>query len=212
MAASILLIVPAGQDRRVKIKLSTEVAAWLHDQLTAAIGKPPRRPVRLRRGKWLNKERVMGKLSAAAMTAAVWLSAAPAWAWQATGLDYDHASGVAKCLTMERQDDDVAIGVLKFVDLQGGTVQALMVWAPTRNHYETLYAAVDDQGFEGQGTIPVTLELLTALQSGTRLHLSWPPRDRLDRASVSLDGFSAAYDECTAKITERLDLAREGHR
>ena len=54
-----MLIVPFGAARSRRIIVPHEVAVWLRDELCAAIGKPepashkPRRPVRLRRGRWI---------------------------------------------------------------------------------------------------------------------------------------------------------------
>ena len=57
----VVLIVPFGAARSRRIIVPHEVAVWLRDELCAAIGKPeptphkPRRPVRLRRGRWLTR-------------------------------------------------------------------------------------------------------------------------------------------------------------
>ena len=55
-APAIVLVVPVGRDRRAKVKLPHDVAARLHRQLGDALALPnahPKRPVRLRRGRWV---------------------------------------------------------------------------------------------------------------------------------------------------------------
>jgi antitoxin (DNA-binding transcriptional repressor) of toxin-antitoxin stability system len=48
----VVLIVPNGK-RATRVELPREVALWLRDQLTEAVGAPKRRrPVKLRRGRW----------------------------------------------------------------------------------------------------------------------------------------------------------------
>ena len=52
----ITLIVPVGrQGGPARVQLPLDVARWLHRELGAALGepRPPRRPVRLRRGRWV---------------------------------------------------------------------------------------------------------------------------------------------------------------
>ena len=54
--ATITLIVPVWKGRRFKLALTPDVAGWLRDQLTDALGEPkpkPRRQPRLRRGRWV---------------------------------------------------------------------------------------------------------------------------------------------------------------
>jgi hypothetical protein len=54
----IRLIVPIWGGLRFKLDLPPDVAEWLRDQLDDALGetrqKTPRRPVRLRRGRWVD--------------------------------------------------------------------------------------------------------------------------------------------------------------
>jgi hypothetical protein len=59
-AERVTLIIPVWNGRRFKLDLPREVAGWLRDQLTDAIGAPrqkPRRPVRLHRGRWVGRRR-----------------------------------------------------------------------------------------------------------------------------------------------------------
>jgi hypothetical protein len=57
MADQITLLVPYGK-RPLRVELPLEVARWLRDQLAAALEERQprkRRPVRLRRGRWMNR-------------------------------------------------------------------------------------------------------------------------------------------------------------
>jgi hypothetical protein len=57
----IALVVPFGakaEKRSFRIDLNPDVAAWLNAQLGEALGLPrekPRRPVRLKRGRWTHR-------------------------------------------------------------------------------------------------------------------------------------------------------------
>jgi hypothetical protein len=56
----ITLVVPVWNGRRFTLRLPPDVAGWLRDQLTDALGEPrlkQRRPCRLRRGKWQERTR-----------------------------------------------------------------------------------------------------------------------------------------------------------
>jgi hypothetical protein len=53
----ITLIIPVWNNRRFELDLPPEVAGWLRDQLTDALGeqkRKSRRPVRLKKGKWID--------------------------------------------------------------------------------------------------------------------------------------------------------------
>ena len=54
----VVLIVPWGSTRSIRVQIPPIVAAWLRDQLIEAVGEPaqqrPRRPVKLRRGQWID--------------------------------------------------------------------------------------------------------------------------------------------------------------
>jgi hypothetical protein len=57
-ADRITLVVPVWNGRRFKLHLPPDVAAFLRDQLTEALGLPRekhRRPVRLKRGRWQDR-------------------------------------------------------------------------------------------------------------------------------------------------------------
>jgi hypothetical protein len=53
----IILLIPSGR-RPLKVELPPAVACWLGDELVGLVGASrPRRPVRLRRGRWQSQRR-----------------------------------------------------------------------------------------------------------------------------------------------------------
>jgi hypothetical protein len=71
----------------------------------------------------------------------------------------------------------------------------------------TVYLSVDGERFSGEERIELTEDLLAALKNGERVFISWSPWPWGDRreTSVSLSGFSTAYDKCLANLDRLRD-------
>ena len=57
LAPAVTLVIPHGTKRHLELRLPAHIARWLHDQLGEALAlprpQPRRRPVRIRRGRWI---------------------------------------------------------------------------------------------------------------------------------------------------------------